>query len=1506
MIILLNGFCGFSQRVRTPPIHAQSHIQFTENKNQWNDIISHRAQLDGGALFIEKSGKLTYHLYDKDNYRARHLGRIISPDLKFHAYTIDFIGSNTSPAIKSNDVTKDYANFYIGKDPAKWATNVHNYKTITVVGLYNRIDAVYSGGSQSIKYNFIVKPTGDPAQIKIHYTGVKSIKLKNGELYLSTSVSESIEQKPFVFQIINGDTVEIPSKFTLQNDVVSFKLLKEYDHSKDLIIDPLLVFAAQSGSTADNFGMTATYDSRGSLYTGGTAFNIGYPTTIGAYDITYNGSASTGFTDVVITKFDSAGAFLKYSTYIGGATASEIVTSLIVDKNDNLCLYGATGSTDFPTTSGCYDNTFGGGTAINFVFNGTNFNNGTDIYVAKFNSAGNTLMASTYIGGSENDGINYNNVIATYNTPYGPITEYPPDSLQFNYGDQYRGEIQVDTLDNIYVYSSTKSSDFPTLNALDNTLGGRQDAVLIKFTPTLSGLAFSTFIGGSDNDAGYALALDDTLNIYVTGGTRSSDFPVTAGSYKTTYGAGKCDGYICKIKQNGSAIMHATYIGTNSYDQSYFVQLDNQQDVYVYGQSLGTMPVTAGTYSNANSKQFIQKLTPQLNSLLASTVFGNSNGTLNISPSAFSVDCAGNIYLSGWGGNIIFGNVTNNMPLTANAIQTTTDGFNFYLMVLGPNMNGLLFGSYFGGALSREHVDGGTSRFDKRGIIYQSVCAGCGGGDDFPVTPGAWPGTPGNPNHNTDNNNCNNGVFKIDFQLNSAIASIATNTISGCVPLTVNFTNNSTPGHAYLWDFGTNDTTSTIFNPIKTFTAAGTYTANLYVKTSICNNLYDTATVVINVYPNPVASFTSVFSPCSNTITTTNNSTGNLGPNSYLWNWGDLITSTLSAPSHTYSYNGTYTVSLTVTSLQGCVNKMTDTVSVFNFTTTITSHTICNGESENIYAQGGTSYTWQPSATVSNSVTPNPIVNPTATTIYTVQIDNNSQGYLCTKTLTTQVLVHPKPVANFTLNVDSCSNSITFINQTTPSTSSSDWSYSTATVFDTPFSTSQDPTYLFGTAGTYSIQLVSVTASGCSDTIVKPIIVPVDSVSIIPSQIKCFGEIATLSATGGTSYSWQPSIGLTSPTFSSTACTPTVTTIYTVSITQNSLYGKVCIKTLTTSITVHPKIISAFNYTIDPCGNNVHFFDSSYISPVNWNWNFNPGNTSVLQSPSHFYNNTGTYTISLIVANSFGCKDTSQQIINLSGFNLSVNNPVLQCEQDTTQLIASGGNYYLWQPAQYLSNPNIPNPLAFPLTTTIYTVTIGNITGIDTCKSNLTTTVSILPFAYNTNSISVSSTSLTLGQTSTVTLNGFPYTTGTFAVVPDANVSVLSNTSIAVTPTRPGEYTVYFTDQNGCRHALKTIYIDVITNACNEGVVYLPTGFTPNNDGTNDVLYIRSNFVSEVYLTIYDRWGEKLFETSDIKIGWDGTYKGKLLDQGVYGYYMTFKCNNGEESFKKGNITLMR
>lgn len=1337
LLLLLLNFGSYGQKVKTPPAHANPQVRFTQNKHQWDALIAYRAQLDGGALFVEKSGKLTFHFYDKDTYRARHLGKALSPSLRFHAYSVEFTGSANSPQITASDVFPDYDNYFLGSDRSQWAAEVKHFRELTMNNLYPFIDAVYTGGRQSIKYNFIVKPGGNPADIRMRYQGIDQIRIREGRLFIGTSVKDMIEEAPFVYQLSGTDTLVIPSRFVLKGQTVSIKLEQEYDHSKPLVIDPLLVFAAQSGSTADNFGMTATYDDRGCLYSGGTVFNVGYPTTFGAYDLSFNNAVAPGRTDVVITKYDSAGTFLKYSTYLGGNNA-ETVSSLIVDKSGNLCIYGATGSSNFPTTPGCYDASFNGGNYLSFVANGTTFNNGTDIYVARFNGTGTALLSSTYIGGSGNDGVNHVNHL-TFIPAWG-ANEYYIDSLQYNYGDQYRGEIQTDTSGNIYVLSSTRSADFPTANAMDNTLGGQQDAVLFKFNASLSNLYFSTYIGGSNNDCGNSLALDDTLNIYITGGTCGPDFPVTAGSYQQAYGGGKADGFICKVKKNGTYLMHSSYIGTSDYDQSYFVQLDQQQAVYLFGQSLGNMPVTPGVYSNGGSKQFIQKFNPALSSLLVGTVFGNGTPNVNISPSAFSVDCAGNIYLSGWGGNILTGNATNGMAITGNAIQASTDGFNFYLMVLSPNMSNILFGSYFGGALSQEHSDGGTSRFDKAGIVYQSVCAGCGGNDDFPVTPGAWPNTPGDPNHAS---NCNNGVFKLDFQLNSAVASISTSTLGGCAPLTVQFNNLGTPGHAFLWDFGNHDTTSLTMNPVKTFTAPGTYTASLYVRKSICNSLYDTARVVVTVQPVPQAAFSAL--------------------------------------------------------------------------------------------------------------------------------------------------------------TDTCSNTVSFVNQTNPLSTPAYWYINGA-----PVATTTNYTKTFGSAGTYTAMLIARSSYGCADTITQVIVVPVDSISVNSPLTKCAKAVVPLQASGGMSYSWQPVAGLSNPFVANPFCQVPVTTVYTVTIVQNSLLNKTCARTLTTSVTVYPPIQAAFTYTIGACRNDVRFTDASTISPVSWSWNFGNGAYSSAQNPIYSYANPQVYNVALVVTNSNGCKDTIVQPINLAGFDpIAVSSPVSKCQPDTVQLSASGGNYYLWEPPAGLSAVNVSNPKAFPSSTTVYTVTIGNIVGNDTCRTQLTTTVSVYPFSYNTSSITVSSTSVSVGQTATISLNGFPYT-GTLTIIPTVPVTMVNQQTYLFTPTHTGEYEIVFVSQDGCTHRLKTVFVEMITDACNEGTVYLPTGFTPNGDGVNDQLYIRSNFITEVYLAIYDRWGEKLFETDDIKKGWDGSYKGRRLDQGVYGYYMTFKCNNGQESFKKGNITLMR
>ena len=217
----------------------------------------------------------------------------------------------------------------------------------------------------------------------------------------------------------NGKEQEVECRFVLRKNTISFQL-GDYDRSKELVIDPVLIFSSYSGSSADNWGFTATYDKHGNLYGGGIAFGVGYPTQVGHhYQVDYAG----GSCDVAISKFDSTGSQLYYSTYLGGI-AAECPHSMFVNENDELYVFGTTGSYTFPTTAQAYDNSFNGGVPVN-VNNSVQFPNGTDIFITKFSADGDSLLASTFIGGSSNDGLN---------------TGSP---LRKNYADESRGEISL-------------------------------------------------------------------------------------------------------------------------------------------------------------------------------------------------------------------------------------------------------------------------------------------------------------------------------------------------------------------------------------------------------------------------------------------------------------------------------------------------------------------------------------------------------------------------------------------------------------------------------------------------------------------------------------------------------------------------------------------------------------------------------------------------------------------------------------------------------------------------------------------------------------------------------------------------------------------------------------------------------------------------------------------------------------------------------------------------------
>ncbi len=803
---------------------ASSQNCFVENKGQLPNQVVAKLNLPSGSLFIENR-LLKYAFYSGQHLKDVH--DLIKKDkvIDAHAYTATFLNTFNSTISEFYEESKYFENFYIG-DSSNWASNVRSYKYLIQRNIYNGIDVKYFTEAEMFKYDIIIAPNINPNQIAIRYDGVDLISLFQEKITIKTNVNTITEFAPYAFQIINDKKIEVICNYILDNNILSFDFPEGYNKSYELVIDPLLEFSTYSGSSADNFGYTATYDNYGFLYSGSTSFSSGYPVTLGAYQINY--ANSIGGTDIAITKYDTSGTARIFSTYLGG-NLDELPHSMIVNSSNELFIYGTTASSDFPTSSLSYQPYFNGGVGFSPSGIGVSFPNGSDIFVSRLSAGGGNLLASTFIGGSGNDGLNTSS------------------KLRFNYADEVRGEIDIDNNNNIYIATCTQSLDFPTLNSFQTHSIGSQEGCIIKMDNQLSSIIWSSYLGGSNDDAIYSLALDHNDDIYVTGGTTSHNFPTSTGAYENTYQDSlEADAFITKISSDGTQIMHSSYFGSNLYDQSYFVEIGNTNSIYLFGQTMaeGFQLVNNSSYFIESGGQFIAVFDDSLSTVIRSTVVGSGKGTPDISPTAFLVDVCDKIYIAGWGSNLGGGLSTLNLPANYNSFQQSTDGNDMFLMVLDEYLSSVTYSTYFGGSQSSEHVDGGTSRFDKKGIIYQSVCAGCGGNSDFPIKPN--PGAVSLTNNST---NCNNGVFKFNFNFPIIIADFG-GPLATC-DTSVAFQNLTNTGSAvtYFWDFGDGNF-STDFNPIHNYSERGFFEVTLIASDLSSCNISDTVVKSLYILSN--------------------------------------------------------------------------------------------------------------------------------------------------------------------------------------------------------------------------------------------------------------------------------------------------------------------------------------------------------------------------------------------------------------------------------------------------------------------------------------------------------------------------------------------------------------------------------------------------------------------------------------------------------------------------------
>ncbi len=938
--LLLNGFllCAHDHGSRPGDVALPFHL----NKGQWPEQVLYRASTPGGALFVERDG-FTYVL-SAGGPRAAHGGVASSVEpLRSHAYKVHFEGAATA-GHEGTQRLPYYVNYFVGNDPAAWAGDVPVHAGVELHEVYPGV-GVRIDGHKGLKYDWLVAPGADAADIVMRYEGQDGLRVEHGLLFIETSAGRVVEQRPVAWQVVHGSNRPVECRYALDGDRVRFELPFGYDPRYPLVIDPVVVFSSYSGSTGDNFGFTATYDASGHLYGGGMVRSTGYPVTLGVVQPVYGG----GENDIAVSKFTPTGDALVWSTYIGGS-ANEVPHSMVVSANDELFILGTSNSTNFPTTPGCWLNAFQGGSNPPFPVTSYGFSylTGSDIVVVHLSNDATQLLGSTYVGGSGNDGLNQ---------------QTPTDR---NYGDPFRGEIILDDQDRPLVVTSTSSVGlFTTPNAVQSAFGGSMDAYVFRMDPNLTSMLWATYYGGAGVDAGFGIQTSSNGEIYITGGTTSTNLPSAGSPVSATFNGGT-DGYIARFHPSGSPLLSTTYVGTSGFDQSYFIQLNTDDEVFVVGQTTGPYPVSPGKYANPGATQFLHKFSGDLSTSLWSTRIGGT-GSENISPSAFLVSNCGQIYFSGWGGSTnssgtagLFSSTTG-LPVTADAFQSTTTGSDFYLMMLDPEAVSLGYATFFGGTTA-EHVDGGTSRFDKDGVVYQAVCAGCGGQNTFPTTPGAW----SNTNNST---NCNLGVFKIDFEQAVGVGiNVDATDQTACLgsPVVFDAIGNATD---WEWDLGDGNSGLTGVQVVHEYAAAGEYTVTLIGTDSSSCNFADTALVSVTIVTPPEVEALFGAEPSSDcqgaSVELFNFSTGG---NIYSWQFGDGGTSTVTNPTHAYSTPGTYDITLTVIDpLCGNMDDTTLTIILdppvidLDLTSPLA---LCNGEDVILDAGAGfDSYQWSTGAT---------------------------------------------------------------------------------------------------------------------------------------------------------------------------------------------------------------------------------------------------------------------------------------------------------------------------------------------------------------------------------------------------------------------------------------------------------------------------------------------------------------------------------------------------------------
>jgi hypothetical protein len=585
-----------------------------------------------------------------------------------------FVHANPHPRIVGLDRLPGVVNYFMGNDPRRWRTDIPTYARVEYQNLYPGIDLVFYGRSQGeLEYDWVLQPSASPEDIRLRILGARGVKIdRAGNLVLGSQGGAIVQHAPRAFQRSNGTQRPVRVRFTLAGGRNVGLALGSYDATRPLTIDPVVAFATYVGGREASLGYAITQDSSDSAFLVGDTVANDFPTKNPFQRIVF---ASNTPTAGYVTKFDPSGKQLVYSTYFGGSDATQIY-GVAVDKQDEVYFTGETIAQDYPVLHP-FQRFYGGG--------------GSDAVITKLDAAGDKIVYSSYLGGSNTDVAYGMTVDATGDAiiagdtaskdfevrkPLQPKTRGNTDAFVAEISpagkllwNTYLGGAQldsasgvgVDAAGNVYVAGETQSPDFPTVNAVQTSLKGSAAAFVTKIDPTGQKILYSTLLGGNDNNFAEAIAVDAAGDAYVTGLTSSKDFP-TRNAFQPHYGGQGVsfiygDAFVTKLDPSGQ-LAYSTFLGGHYDDWARAITVDSTGAAYVTGNTdSADFPIKDAIqplFQSAPCTVVNGKLTPCTNAFITkvdasgalvwSTFWGGSRNTTG---TGITVDSSGAVYASG-------------------------------------------------------------------------------------------------------------------------------------------------------------------------------------------------------------------------------------------------------------------------------------------------------------------------------------------------------------------------------------------------------------------------------------------------------------------------------------------------------------------------------------------------------------------------------------------------------------------------------------------------------------------------------------------------------------------------------------------------------------------------------------------------------------------------------------------------------------------------------------------